>query len=481
LEGPQDYSRGFFKRKIVEYNASLERLKAFLLLSDPEETPLTQTLRVRIREVVAENKRLQKTAPSLRSWIRLDEMDPETLICILEGLEAEELDWEVIEPNPLTRKALRQVFKFDELQAQNHRMAVAQAATEGKPEQPPSLVFESGDDCSAGEESKVSSPPAATSSSSRAASTSSSSATPSQRQASGKSRKRKATRSQHGDDDQDVDLGDGSDVVGVAAGRECSPTPSFASAGSSQLKKQRVLYLPHDWLDYSRGRYSSVFKNPSLVWPQAFCINDVFCKIQVQSSVDASAESDGSFRVPVISLQSSCDAGALDSSLSTPVITINDPSNSDSDFDADSDPPASDDDAAEDEDKELTKHKPETECLDGHDDSDSSAEDYPPVAAPTKSPAPVEAKVPLPKPLPATSEKKSQPKPKKTPDMKAEIPAVKIHPRKARVIFHGSSVGISGLPSLILGKPVLVQLFKRSTTNLRSYVVPAFSRPGVLA
>ncbi|OWY92289.1 hypothetical protein PHMEG_00038772 [Phytophthora megakarya] len=111
-------TREVFKRKVVEYKSSFDRLNALLLLTDPEETPLTQKLRTRIRELVAETKRLQKTASSLRSRIRLDEMDPETLICMLEGtlpsnstnihltcrcisgLEAEELDWEVIEPNP---------------------------------------------------------------------------------------------------------------------------------------------------------------------------------------------------------------------------------------------------------------------------------------------------------------------------------------------------------------------------------------------
>ncbi|OWZ06807.1 hypothetical protein PHMEG_00020894 [Phytophthora megakarya] len=78
-------TREVFKRKIVEYKSSLDRLNALLLLTDPEETPLTQKLLVRVRELGAENKRFQKTASALRSRIRLDEMDPETLICMLEG------------------------------------------------------------------------------------------------------------------------------------------------------------------------------------------------------------------------------------------------------------------------------------------------------------------------------------------------------------------------------------------------------------
>ncbi|OWY97131.1 hypothetical protein PHMEG_00032418, partial [Phytophthora megakarya] len=78
-------TREVFKRKIVEYKSSFDRLNALLLLSDPEDTPLTQKRRARVRELVAENKRLQKIASSLRSRIRLDDMDPETLICMLEG------------------------------------------------------------------------------------------------------------------------------------------------------------------------------------------------------------------------------------------------------------------------------------------------------------------------------------------------------------------------------------------------------------
>ncbi|OWZ16546.1 putative membrane protein [Phytophthora megakarya] len=214
-------TREVFKRKIVEYKSSFDRLNALLLLSDPEETPLTQKLRIRVRELVAKNKRLQKTASSLRSRIRLHKMDPETLICMLEGLDAEELDSG--KPDPASSQIL--------LIPLHHTG--------------PPVVFESGDDCSAGEESKISSPPAAISSSSRAASTSSLSATPSQRRSSGKSGKRKATRSQHGDDDQNVDLGDGSEDVDMEVGRECSATPSSVSAGFSPPKKQRVLYLPH--------------------------------------------------------------------------------------------------------------------------------------------------------------------------------------------------------------------------------------------
>ncbi|OWY99590.1 hypothetical protein PHMEG_00029383, partial [Phytophthora megakarya] len=550
IEGHQEMdlktTREIFKRKIVEYKSSFDRLNALLLLSDPEETPLTQKLRVRVRELVAENKRLQKTASSLRSRIRLDEMDPETLICMLEGLEAEELDWEVIEPNPLTLKTLRQVyklcrddqddfslaneiarsnFKFDELQAQNNRMAVAQAAAKGKPEPPPPrtfvsksstsssdrpcstrtdhddgvqpkssattpspdsrvtsksqssqtssdksslasrslsitrtgppVVFEPGDDCSAGEESKISSPPAASSSSSRAAPTSPSSAAPSQRRPSGRSGKRKATRSQHGDDNQDVNLGGGSEDVDMERGHECSATPSSVSAGSSPPKKQRVLYLPHgvtvtpppksklvtspvgdtsvsvstktdpttpveDTPPSSRTRRSSgrtrsastVSAASSKSSPRLTPQRKAAARSEFQSSlhVEFQQVSDGEAifeeepsgpllgaildesAVSSAAAESFRDAGALDSSLPKPVITINDPSDSDSDFDADSDPPASDDGAAEAEDKELAKLKPETECLDDHGDSDSSVEDDPPMAALTKSPAPIEAK-----------------------------------------------------------------------------------------
>ncbi|OWZ09005.1 hypothetical protein PHMEG_00018359 [Phytophthora megakarya] len=490
-------TREVFKRKFVEYKSSFDRLNALLPLADPEETPLTQKIRARVRELVAENKRLQKTASSLRSLIRLDEIDSETLIWMLEGLEAEELDWEIIEPNPLTRKASRQEyklcrddhddfslaneiarskFKFDEIQVQTHRMAVAQAAAEGKPEPPP--------------------PPHVVCEHSFAELTSGiqvSIATNIQRQVepcvslaahypycdgpAGPSRKRKATRSQHGDDDRDVNLGGGSEDVDMEGGRECSATPSSVSAGSSPPKKQHALHLPHGVTVTPPAKSKLVTPPVGDTSVSVPTKADPTTPFQVQSSVDSSTESGGSFRsrvdhylerlwmnlqslrlqrnllVMLVRLTRRCRNWLSLSTTrriliptSTLILILR--------LQMTTQP------------KELAKIKPETECLDDHGDSDSSVEDDPPMAAPTKSPAPVEAKVPSPKPLPATSGKKRNLKHKKTPVVKAEKPAVKIHPPKTRVISRGSSVDVSGLPSLILGKSDLVKLFKRSTTKL---------------
>ncbi|OWZ04625.1 hypothetical protein PHMEG_00023438 [Phytophthora megakarya] len=469
-------TREVFKRKIVEYNSSFDCLNALLQLTDPEETPLTQKLRARVRELVAENKRLQKTASSLRSRIRLDDMDPETLICMLEAQVVCE-------------------HSFAELTGGIQASIVTNIQRQVEP-------------C----ESKMSSPPAAISSSSRAASTSSSPAALSQLRSSGKSGKRKATSSQHGDEDQDANLDGGSEDVNMEGGCECSATPSSVSAGSSPPKKQRVLYLPHGVTVTPPAKFKLVTSPVGDTPVSASTKTDILSKssprLSPQRKAAARSEFQSSLHVEFqqvsdgeaifeeepsgplpgaipdeptessTAAESSRDAGSLDSSLPKPVITINVPSDSDSDFDADSDPPASDDDAAEDEDKELAKLKPETECLDDHGDSDSSVEGDPPVAAPTKSPTPVEAKVSSPKPVPATSGKKSKSKPKKA-TMKAEKPVVKTQPPKTRVISRGSSVDISGLPSLILGKPDLVQLFKRSTTKLRSLCqqTPASNAP----
>ncbi|OWZ05853.1 hypothetical protein PHMEG_00021979 [Phytophthora megakarya] len=76
-------ARGVYKREIIAYKASYDRRYQLLSLKDPLETTLTHKLRVRNRELVSQNMRLQKTASSLRSRIRLDEMDPETLVLMV--------------------------------------------------------------------------------------------------------------------------------------------------------------------------------------------------------------------------------------------------------------------------------------------------------------------------------------------------------------------------------------------------------------
>ncbi|OWY95446.1 hypothetical protein PHMEG_00034545, partial [Phytophthora megakarya] len=90
IKGPElskdlKIAREVYKREIVAYKALYDRLHQLLSLTDPVETTLTHKLRVRDRELVSQNKRLQKTASSLRSIIRLDEMNPETLVLMIEG------------------------------------------------------------------------------------------------------------------------------------------------------------------------------------------------------------------------------------------------------------------------------------------------------------------------------------------------------------------------------------------------------------
>ncbi|OWY93492.1 hypothetical protein PHMEG_00037102 [Phytophthora megakarya] len=86
-ELPKDLkiAREAYKREIVAYKASYDRLHQLLSLTDPVETTLTHKLRVRNRELVSQNKDLQKTASSLPSRIRLDEVNPETLVLMIEG------------------------------------------------------------------------------------------------------------------------------------------------------------------------------------------------------------------------------------------------------------------------------------------------------------------------------------------------------------------------------------------------------------
>ncbi|OWZ13166.1 hypothetical protein PHMEG_00013564 [Phytophthora megakarya] len=253
-------------------------------------------------------------------------MDLETLICMIEVLEAEELDWEAIEPNPLTRTAMRQVYKlcrddqdafslaneiaqskpkFDELQAHNHRMAVAQAAAEGKAGTPPHRVF-------------------------------------------------------------------------------------VRKSSAAFTDRQRSNRVNND--DSAQAKSSTVSPSPD-------------SRAASKSGSPKAASDKSSPASRSLSFTRTC----------LPVISVSD-----------------------------------------------------------------DTKVPSPKPLPATSEKKSKSKSKKTPAVKTEMSVVNVQPPKTRVISRGSSVAISGLPSLVLGKPDLVKRFKRPTAKFRSFVAPAFSRPGAL-
>ncbi|OWY92248.1 hypothetical protein PHMEG_00038825 [Phytophthora megakarya] len=83
-----------------------DKLENRLMLARAEsaETTLTHKLRVRNRELVSQNKRLQKTASSLGSRIRLDEMDPENLVLMIEG----EPSFLILNPcHPLTCRSLQ--------------------------------------------------------------------------------------------------------------------------------------------------------------------------------------------------------------------------------------------------------------------------------------------------------------------------------------------------------------------------------------
>ncbi|OWY97792.1 hypothetical protein PHMEG_00031591, partial [Phytophthora megakarya] len=60
-------------------------LHKLLSLTDPTETTLTRKLRERNRDLVRRVKRLEKAKSALGSRLRLEDMDPEALVLMIEG------------------------------------------------------------------------------------------------------------------------------------------------------------------------------------------------------------------------------------------------------------------------------------------------------------------------------------------------------------------------------------------------------------
>ncbi|OWY91845.1 hypothetical protein PHMEG_00039409 [Phytophthora megakarya] len=85
-----------------------------------EETTLTIKLRERNRDLVRRIKRLEKANSALSSRLRLEDMDPEALVLMVEGLELDKIDWEALPSDPQTRQALNAVHKIGLEDARDH-------------------------------------------------------------------------------------------------------------------------------------------------------------------------------------------------------------------------------------------------------------------------------------------------------------------------------------------------------------------------
>ncbi|OWZ01974.1 hypothetical protein PHMEG_00026548 [Phytophthora megakarya] len=87
-------------------------LHKILCQTDPKETTLTSKLRERNRDLVRRVKRLEKANSALSSRLRLEDMDPEALVLMVEGFDLDKIDWETLAPDSQTRRALKTVYKI---------------------------------------------------------------------------------------------------------------------------------------------------------------------------------------------------------------------------------------------------------------------------------------------------------------------------------------------------------------------------------
>ncbi|OWY99810.1 hypothetical protein PHMEG_00029128 [Phytophthora megakarya] len=240
-----NHGRAEYLGRIQAFKKSHENPHKILCQTDPKETTLTIKLRERNRDLVCRVKRLEKANSVLSSRLRLEDMDPEALVLMVEGLELDKIDWVTLSPDPQTRQALNAIYKIELEDDRDHdtltvdiarakvRFAEIRADKQHKAEEaaglpaPPPLmvtVLVTVVDCS---------------SRSLAACLHSSYSTSFQWEE--KQSKGKAKRQRTGSDDEDVDFGGGdSGEDAREEGRECSATYSPAATSQPQPKKQKA-------------------------------------------------------------------------------------------------------------------------------------------------------------------------------------------------------------------------------------------------
>ncbi|OWY97559.1 hypothetical protein PHMEG_00031883 [Phytophthora megakarya] len=88
---------------IQEFKKSHENLHKLFSQSDPKETTLTSKLRKRNRDLVHRVKRLEKANSARSSRLRLEDMDPEALVLMIE---------ETLAPDSQIRRTMKAVYKI---------------------------------------------------------------------------------------------------------------------------------------------------------------------------------------------------------------------------------------------------------------------------------------------------------------------------------------------------------------------------------
>ncbi|OWZ02312.1 hypothetical protein PHMEG_00026146, partial [Phytophthora megakarya] len=186
-----------------------------ILTKEVNHGPSEYLLRERNRDLVRRVKRLEKANSALSSRLRLEDMDPEALVLMVEGLDLDKIDWETLSPDPQTRRALKAVYKVRLEDARNHdTLPTTSPARKFGPSQSSAVP-------------PAHSPPAST--------------PPAPPVSGGKKGKGKAKRRRTGSDDEDVDFGGGdSGEDAREEGRESSATSSSAATSQPQPKKQKA-------------------------------------------------------------------------------------------------------------------------------------------------------------------------------------------------------------------------------------------------
>ncbi|OWZ11841.1 hypothetical protein PHMEG_00015077 [Phytophthora megakarya] len=107
-----NHGRSEYLVRIQAFKKSHENLHKLLCQTEPKETTLTYKLRERNRDLVRQVKRLEKANSALSSRLRLEDMDPEALVLIVEGFELDKIDWETLANDSQTRRALKAIYKI---------------------------------------------------------------------------------------------------------------------------------------------------------------------------------------------------------------------------------------------------------------------------------------------------------------------------------------------------------------------------------
>ncbi|OWZ19785.1 hypothetical protein PHMEG_0005906 [Phytophthora megakarya] len=125
-----NHARSEYLAGVQAFKTSHDNLLKLQSLTDLSKTTLALKLRERNRDLVRRVKRLEKTNSALISRLRLEDMDPEGHVLMVEAdLEVDKIDWDAMCLDLQTRRTL-QTIRFADLRAEKQRKAEETAAAE---------------------------------------------------------------------------------------------------------------------------------------------------------------------------------------------------------------------------------------------------------------------------------------------------------------------------------------------------------------